>query len=53
MGNSTRMVTGNKEKNIRCNTKLKCNLMLGQQILMTKMFVPAELLQALAEITFR
>ena len=54
MGETQReWLLGNKEKNI-VGVIQSSNAtwdVLGQQILMTKMFVPAELLQALAEIT--
>lgn len=54
MGETQReLLLGNKEKNI-VGVIQSSNAtwdVLGQQILMTKMFVPAELLQALAEIT--
>lgn len=54
MGETQReWLLGNKEKNI-IGIIQSSNAtwdVLGQQILMTKMFVPAELLQALAEIT--
>ena len=54
MGETQReWLLGNKEKNI-IGVIQSSNAtwdVLGQQILMTKMFVPAELLQALAEIT--